>query len=1504
MNTKKIIINKKNYTVNNDEFEKVIDEEFCNLHILKDVGSFERISGLLNELMDCLKINKNDNTTQKEKTNNLFLYSQTHGGFIALNTCLHIEQNYMSYFVKTNEEHIENVKTNISNNFNSHSNFSFLNDVNVKNVGDKTISNEYLNIIYSEKSKNINPFFLNTEYNKLIAPIVLTSYDWQSNFLEENPHLKHLYTYYFLSPIANDNTYSSKNVQYALYIPNIYLDSFLERFKYYIIEGTNNLNYNNLIHLCVMVKNGGDLFREMLSENINIVDKWTILDTGSTDDTIKNIKEICVGKKPGNLYEEPFINFRDSRNRCLELAGNSCKFKIMLDDTYIIKGDLRNFLERVRGDQNADSYSINILSRELRYLSNRITKSELNLRYMYTMHEIIQDYNNMNVGLPFYCSWIDDKVDDFMNNRSNTRLEYDLKCLQDMVEETPDEPRHIYYIAQTYKNMKRYEEAAEYYFKRAFHKNKGFDQEQFDALFEHTRIKQLNLNASWDQLESLYELCIEWQPTRPEGDYMIGIYYYNNGNKKKAYDRFKRAFEIGFPHHQQYSTKPILSYHYVPYYLCDLCYDFKNYDLGLAATTLYLQNNKPTDNFYDYIVDWYKIFEKLVAFKNIKSSIINESINDSSKIFCIVADGGFTKWSGKNLITTGVGGSETWVIETARYIKKLTNYRVVVFCNCEAPELFEDVEYMHLEKFIHFISSNQVEDCIISRFSEYVPVSIEGYIKNIHIILHDIKLSGNVIPVNPKIKNIFCLTEWHKKLFLESFEVFRDRTHVLHYGIDMKNYNFEMSPSSSSKIKNSFIYSSFPNRGLLVLLKMWTKIQKMFPDASLNIFVDLENDWVNKNYPEEIIEIKKILDEYKQLYPNVINHGWVSKKKLSEFWKNSHIWLYPCKFAETFCLTALEAAISKTLVFTNDLAALQDTVGDRGVVVKGDTTTPEWQESMLNKIHFFLHNEKYTTALIEKNYEWALKHSWEDRVKDLLKTYISPNSSFTYTQTLPSLQPQIDPKPQPHPSIVLPEIPPPPLPPFSQTQEIKQQDELPALFYINLNSRTDRYKHVLDEIEKINYPKNKVYRFEAIDGSLENNYDESVKKVFKNVNYLYYPSYNKVMANQLSHIKILELMISKNIEKAIICQDDVVFIPEFSTYLKKVLSNLPEDAEFVQLGMNKYSVRDVVVSWDFEKDSLFLKFFSQMFTEKWFYINENKKKVLITANDHKNKCEELHNNGGIITLTNTFDSFYNCPNTTCYLVTLNGAKNYLNNILKNGVSYAADFDMNAYLIDKNIYYCSSKIIATTLPTLGSDIFPNIYNSIESGTPYINDNNRNLDYNKEYNWSADFPKHSKLEFVKLLSRFCYLSKCNILELGSFVGTSAISILQYLPNASIKCLDFLDEKQEEIFKNNMKHCNNNKKLNFINSDISKTLIKESCYNNYDIIRIEGERPTINIILDCFLAWRLLKVEGIMVITTTNFSKKNIDDLDFFINKKLDKNSYEVTTESFHVFIKKLN
>ena len=931
-------INGEDYQVNENEFQQEYHDKFTNLLIRKDVGYLERVVSLISEL-NCLHLK------------NLIMYNTNKGGYLPINCSNHYENLIL---VETQVNHIDNILFNTNKKTLDNINF-FKYLYNIENIDDSSV------FIFSE-----NDTSLDMDYIQENKPLLLTSF---------NEYISTSKTYDIILNLKNTNLF--------LYIPTNLVEHFKSEFFYYINEN-NELDYDNLNHLCIMVKNGGPQFEKMLLDNMPFFDRWTILDTGSTDDTIEIINRVLVGKKKGNLYQEPFINFRDSRNRCLELAGKTCKFITMLDDTYVIEGKLREFLNEVRGDQRSNSFTLYIKSDDTIYGSNRIIKSKSELRYVHRIHEVISDKNNINIVIPKEISLIDDRRFDYMEKRTMERKQLDLKLLFEEVEENPHDPRAYYYLAQTYNLLEDYEKSFYYFTKRAEFTNSGFVQERVDALFESARIANFKLNKPWSECEELYNKCYKADESRPEALYFIGVHYYLENNFNKAFGYFKKAFEIGFPIHCQYSLKPTLSYHFLPKFLCKICYELKEYDLGKQSAELFFKNNLPNADSYDEITSWYRIYEKLT----IHVEDCSPKIPDKP-IFIFHADGGFNNWSGSSILTIGVGGSETYIIEHARYIQKSGLFDVYVFCNCLEEENFEGVIYKPLADYYSFIKQNYIHTCIVSRYSEYLPVTFKGWTENVYMVVHDLTPTGIVIPLDKKLKKIFCLTEWHVEYFTQFFPSLKNITVPFYYGIDFDKFK---NNNISFKENYKFIYSSFPNRGLLQLLQMWPKIYEFQPQASLHIYCDIDGKWVNQVEGEMMNKIRQLFIDYcvKENNMNIYYHGWVNKKVLADAWLTSDIWFYPCTFMETFCLTALEAALTKTLVITNNLAALQNTVGHRGVVIKGEPMETEWQEKALSKIKKYLdpENIKLKNELIERNYEWASTLSWESQAQKLLNDHI------------------------------------------------------------------------------------------------------------------------------------------------------------------------------------------------------------------------------------------------------------------------------------------------------------------------------------------------------------------------------------------------------------------------------------------------------------------------------------------------------------------------------------
>jgi hypothetical protein len=924
-----ITIDDKNFSVLKGEFPRIFIDEFCNLKLYADLAEYERYAGLLNDISVIF-----------EQSKSLVFLDCSHGGYLPIKCADSYDNIYVDFSLENEEEHKKN--------------FIYNSSLHISPSLDKEKTSVL--VYMGDSPVDLRPY---------AEPIIFTTIQTQ---------------------LTNYTNYRLSKSNMVLCIPEKYKENFIREFHYYICDGM--LNYDNLIHLSMIVKNSGPTFEDFLVKNFNNFDRWTILDTGSTDDTMKIIEKVLVGKKKGNLYQEPFINFRESRNRALELSKNSCKYILILDDTYIIEGNFRELMETIRSDQFATSYSLYIESKDNQYTSNRIIKSYKNLKYIYKIHETIQPENNERlVILPINRVKILDISSEYMDKRTRDRKYLDLKLLQEMIDEEPDQPRHLHYMAGTYNCLEDFEKCYEYHMKRINHPVEGFFQEKLDSYFEAARTAQYKLNKPWEECLKLYLKAYELDKTRPDSLYFIGIHYLNENNKLLAFRYFKHAFELGYPLHSQYSLKPTLSFYFLPKIIVALCYDFKDYVLGLKACELFLEhysnplctNAEPNSDFcYKNMVSWHNIFLYLTKMQKNSSLQVGQK-----KLICFVADGGFSTWTGRDILNKGVGGSETFIIEIARYIKKNTNFDVIVFCNCEHKDIFEDVHYLPLSEFFVYIGSVSIHTCFISRYSEYIPVALAGNTENVYFIVHDLTPSGNIIPIHPKLKQVFCLTEWHVEYFTEIFPELKSITSVFNYGID---FNLFKSTEPVKKIPYRFIYSSFPNRGLLPLLQMWPKILERIPEATLAIHSDINGKWVNEVEPSQMMEIKRLLNLYLSgdKAHTIYYYGWSDKKTLADSWLVSDIWFYPCIFKETFCLTALEAALTKTLAITTDLAALKNTVADRGVLIPIDDSS--WQTNALD-ILFSIKDEK--TILINKNFEWASKMSWEDRAKWFVEKFMN-----------------------------------------------------------------------------------------------------------------------------------------------------------------------------------------------------------------------------------------------------------------------------------------------------------------------------------------------------------------------------------------------------------------------------------------------------------------------------------------------------------------------------------
>ena len=223
------------------------------------------------------------------------------------------------------------------------------------------------------------------------------------------------------------------------------------------------IDEENILELVMIVKNSGEVLRECLKENKKYIDYWTILDTGSTDNTCEIIEEE-LRDIPGKLHHGEFIDFSQARNKSLELSSKSCKYTIVLDDSYVIMGGdkLRKFLS----NKNDDCIRIKIgtfngycLTND--YYSKRITRTSANLMYKYRVHEDIDTYDFTDIK--DQNIFIKDLESNEHLSRTRNRVKKDIEFLLLDLEDNPNDARILYYIAVAYNFLDKIDKSIEYY---------------------------------------------------------------------------------------------------------------------------------------------------------------------------------------------------------------------------------------------------------------------------------------------------------------------------------------------------------------------------------------------------------------------------------------------------------------------------------------------------------------------------------------------------------------------------------------------------------------------------------------------------------------------------------------------------------------------------------------------------------------------------------------------------------------------------------------------------------------------------------------------------------------------------------------------------------------------------------------------------------------------------------------------------------------------------------
>jgi len=233
----------------------------------------------------------------------------------------------------------------------------------------------------------------------------------------------------------------------------------------------------------------GDDSLEVINRNINsihnFIDTYCICYNGNQPTTAISFIKTLLQNKTGAIYNRPWVNdFAFSRNEALELGKQHGDYQFFIDADNILKEEN---LESFEINPEVDAYYFNIETEDgTTFPRLCLVKSNREWYYKYTLHEKLfcQTKNPVmaeNSNLTILA--INDGV---RSQNPNKRLN-DLKILHKGFEETKD-AHYAFYLAQTYRNLKDYVKALQYY-NRCYGLSEDLEQEWYCKL-QMTRMKE------------------------------------------------------------------------------------------------------------------------------------------------------------------------------------------------------------------------------------------------------------------------------------------------------------------------------------------------------------------------------------------------------------------------------------------------------------------------------------------------------------------------------------------------------------------------------------------------------------------------------------------------------------------------------------------------------------------------------------------------------------------------------------------------------------------------------------------------------------------------------------------------------------------------------------------------------------------------------------------------------------------------------------------------------
>ncbi|MFI5300861.1 MAG: glycosyltransferase [Polyangiales bacterium] len=302
-----------------------------------------------------------------------------------------------------------------------------------------------------------------------------------------------------------------------------------------------------LLTLTMMLKNEAATIEATLATVAPFVDRWVIVDTGSTDGTQEIVRR-AMKSVPGELVEAPFVDFATTRNFGLEACGEATTFVLWLDaDDYLDNGRaLRETLRAEQGERgdDRDAYYVRVDVGSATFDSVRVLRSSARWRFRGSVHEVLVSGDGRVPKRRIPQAIVRHRAGDEGAARSRARWERDVELLQRELDRDPKSSRSAFYLGMTLYWLLRCDEAISALDRRIA--LGGWAEEIFYAKLTKGRAARSG-GRPWPEVLGYFLDACSAAPHRAEPLHAIAEHYDATGDHGLAMLFARRGFELPLP---------------------------------------------------------------------------------------------------------------------------------------------------------------------------------------------------------------------------------------------------------------------------------------------------------------------------------------------------------------------------------------------------------------------------------------------------------------------------------------------------------------------------------------------------------------------------------------------------------------------------------------------------------------------------------------------------------------------------------------------------------------------------------------------------------------------------------------------------------------------------------------------------------------------------------------------------------------------------------------------